>query len=43
MFAFICKIENSIPDNQFRDIIFQVIVSTDIVNTLIGLTNFVKN
>ena len=32
MFLFICKIRNSIPHNQFRDIIFKVIVSTDILN-----------
>ena len=32
VFVFICKLENNIPDEQFRDKIFAVIVSTEIAN-----------
>ena len=32
MFVFICKIENSILDDKFRDIIFEVIISKNFVN-----------
>ena len=32
MFVFICKIENNILGDKFREIVFKVIISNDIVN-----------
>ena len=32
IFVFICKIENNILGNKFREIVFEVIISNDIVN-----------
>ena len=32
LFHIICEAENSVPDNKFRDIIFEVIVQNDVIN-----------
>lgn len=32
MFVYICKIESSIADNKFKDVISKIIISNNIIN-----------
>lgn len=43
MFLYICKIEISIPDNKFKDLIFEVIISNNIINRFDRFHQFWKN